>query len=198
MAKDQPVIRINLTLRAQKTLQNAFFKWATQAGKLIIIFTELIALSALAYRFYIDRKIIDSKEEIQTEIAFIESQQDREAEFRNIQNRLAHIKSIDDKNQIRFQVVSKVTDAISRGVFSTDNLAINEKRIEFEGSSLSIFSIYNFIEDLKNDQNILAISLDEVTSTSQGIRFTLAIELAIPEENSGSAMKKKEISLPSS
>lgn len=198
MAKDQPVIRINLTLRARKTLQNAFFKWATQAGKLIIIMTELIALSALGYRFFIDRQIIDLNDEIKQEISFIEVQKEREAEFRSIQSRLSYIKSIDDKNQIRFQTISKVNDAISRGVFTTDNLVINEKRIEFEGSSLSIFSIYNFIEDLKNDPNILAISLDEVVSTSQGIRFSLSIDLAIPDANEMTPVQKKQLIAPTS
>ncbi len=198
MAKEQPVIRINLTLRARKTLQNAFFKWATQAGKLIIIMTELIALSALGYRFFIDRKIIDLNDQIKQELSFIEVQQDREAEFRNIQEKLSYIKSIEEKNQIRFQTVDKVNDAISRGVFTTDNLAINDKRIEFEGSSLSIFSIYNFIEDLKNDPNILAITLDEVTSTSQGIRFSLTIELALPDDEAVEPIQKKELIAPTS
>ena len=56
MAKEQPIIRINLTLRARKSIQSAFLKWAVSAGKLIIIGTELIALSALGYRFMIDKK----------------------------------------------------------------------------------------------------------------------------------------------
>lgn len=198
MTKDQPVIRINLTLRARKTLQNAFFKWATQAGKLIIIFTELIALSALGYRFFIDRQIIDLNDEIRQELSIIEVQKDREAEFRDIQNKLSYIKSINDKNQIRFQTVDKINDAISRGVFSTDNLAINDNRIGFEGSSLSIFSIYNFIEDLKNDPNILAISLDEVTSTTQGIRFSITIDLAIPDDEKKAPVQTKELVAPAS
>ncbi len=198
MAKEQPVIRINLTLRARKSIQSAFLKWAVSAGKLIIIGTELIALSALGYRFMIDKKIIDLHDEIDREIALVEIQKDREQEFRDIQNRLAQIKSIEDKNKIRFDTISKITGAISKGVFTTDNLVINEQRIQFEGASLSIFSIYNFIEELKNDSNIYAITLDEVTSSSQGIRFTLIIDLAISNQEVGSPVPKKEITVPAS
>lgn len=198
MAKEQPVIRINLTLRARKSIQSAFLKWAASAGKLIIIGTELIALSALGYRFMIDKKIIDLHDEIDKEIALVEIQKDREQEFRDIQNRLAQIKSIEDKNKIRFDTISKITGAISKGVFTTDNLVINEQRIQFEGASLSIFSIYNFIEELKNDSNIYAITLDEVTSSSQGIRFTLIIDLAISNQEVGSPVPKKEITVPAS
>ncbi len=198
MAKEQPVIRINLTLRARKSIQSAFLKWAVSAGKLIIIGTELIALSALGYRFMIDKKIIDLHDEIDKEIALVEIQKDREQEFRDIQNRLAQIKSIEDKNKIRFDTISKITGAISKGVFTTDNLVINEQRIQFEGASLSIFSIYNFIEELKNDSNIYAITLDEVTSSSQGIRFTLIIDLAISNQEVGSPVPKKEITVPAS
>ena len=75
---------------------------------------------------------------------------------------------------------------------------INEQRIQFEGASLSIFSIYNFIEELKNDSNIYAITLDEVTSSSQGIRFTLIIDLAISNQEVGSPVPKKEITVPAS
>ena len=198
MAKEQPVIRINLTLRARKSIQSAFLKWAVSAGKLIIIGTELIALSALGYRFMIDKKIIDLHDEIDREIALVEIQKDREQEFRDIQNRLTQIKSIEDKNKIRFDTISKITGAISKGVFTTDNLVINEQRIQFEGASLSIFSIYNFIEELKNDSNIYAITLDEVTSSSQGIRFTLIIDLAISNGEVGSPVPKKEITVPAS
>ena len=198
MAKEQPVIRINLTLRARKSIQSAFLKWAVSAGKLIIIGTELIALSALGYRFMIDKKIIDLHDEIDKEIALVEIQKDREQEFRDIQNRLAQIKSIEDKNKIRFDTISKITGAISKGVFTTDNLVINEQRIQFEGASLSIFSIYNFIDELKNDSNIYAITLDEVTSSSQGIRFTLIIDLAISNQEVGSPVPKKEITVPAS
>ncbi|MBP6098498.1 MAG: hypothetical protein KA477_00775 [Candidatus Levybacteria bacterium] len=196
MAKEQPIIRINLTLRARKSIQSAFLKWAVSAGKLIIIGTELIALSALGYRFMIDKKIIDLHDEISNEIALIEVQKDREQEFRDIQNKLAQIKSIEDKNKIRFDTISKITEAISRGVFTTDNLVISDKRIQFEGASLSIFSIYNFIEELKSDSNILAITLDEVTSSSQGIRFNLTIDLAILDEAVQSSSPKKELVTP--
>lgn len=197
MAKERPVIRINLTLRARKSIQTAFFKWAVNAGKLIIIFTELIALSALGYRFMIDRKIIDLHEEIDREIAYIEVQKDREQEFRNIQNRLANIEVIDSKNQIRFETVDKIAGAVTRGVFETSNLSIAEKRINFEGSSLSIFSIYNFIQQLKADPNILAITLEEVTSANQGIKFKITIDLAIPDAKAdANAAPKKELSSP--
>lgn len=146
----------------------------------------------------IDKKIIDLHDEIDREIALVEIQKDREQEFRDIQNRLAQIKSIEDKNKIRFDTISKITGAISKGVFTTDNLVINEQRIQFEGASLSIFSIYNFIEELKNDSNIYAITLDEVTSSSQGIRFTLIIDLAISNQEVGSPVPKKEITVPAS
>lgn len=199
MAKERPVIRINLTLRARKSVQTAFFTWAVNAGKLIIIFTELIALSALGYRFIVDRKIIDMHGEIEKEISYIDVQKEREQEFRNTQNRLSYVKAIETKNQIRFETINKISDAVNRGIFTTDNLAVNERRIEFEGASLSIFSIYNFIESLKSDTNILAITLDEVTSAGQGIRFILTIDLALPDETGQSSnvnVQKKEIVAP--
>ena len=117
MAKNEPVIRINLTLRARKTIQSAFFKWAVHAGKLIIIMTELIALSALGYRFVVDRQIIDLNDEIKREISFIEVQMDREKEFRRTQDRLPPNKSIAGKNEIRFQTIRKINNAESRGIF---------------------------------------------------------------------------------
>ena len=73
--------------------------------------------------------------------------------------------------------MNNILDAINKGEFSSTNLSVNENTIDINGVSVSIFSLNNFIENLKANTNINSISLDDISSNNQGVKFRLTIEL---------------------
>lgn len=178
MAEPQELkVTVNLGSRERQTFDQIFFKWAINIGRIIIVVTELIALSALLYRFVIDRQIIDLHEQIEKEIAFIKGQEDKEKEYRSIQDRLANIKIISNETNEKINFLNEVINYISSGEFQITNLIVSQNQFTISGSTLSVFSLNSLIENLKKNPAVIAISVDEISSLDQGIDFKLSITL---------------------
>ena len=66
MKSENKEVKINLIAQPKELIEKIFSEWAVNFGRIIIVLTELIALSALGYRFYIDRQIIDLHQKIKS------------------------------------------------------------------------------------------------------------------------------------
>ncbi len=186
-------ISINLSGKPKQSTSTVFYKWAIQAGRVIIILTELVALSALFYRFVIDRQIADINDQIDRQVLYIKNQEASEKEFRSIQNKLATIKTIKQDTDAKVEVMNKILNTANTGVFSTNNLNVNKNIISLNGVSSSIFPINNFVDELKSHPYITSISIDEITSTDTGVLFKLQITLVnLPEETETSQQQSTE------
>lgn len=183
--KDNQVkpITINLTGKPKESNSTLFYKWTIQIGRIVIVLTELIALSALFYRFIIDRQIADLNDQIDRQILFVKNLEQKELQFRALQDKLATIKVIKDDTDAKINVMNIVLDAANQGVFSTNSIAVNKNIISVSGQTSSVFSLNSFVESLKTNEYITTIGIDEITSGESGILFTLNITLAgIPKE----------------
>ena len=174
---NSPHVKINLSGKQEGSFKDDLLKWAVNAGRVIIVLTELIAVGALLYRFSLDRKIIDLHDEIKKASLFVEAQRTKENEYRSLQERLSNVKTIDEQTKNKVDIMNNILKLISSGAFSSTNLSVNEKTIAISGVAFSVFPINNFIEELKKNPNITSISLDSISSTNLGVQFKLTIEL---------------------
>lgn len=170
-------VKINLIGKEKVSVKEDLFKWGVKGGRIIIIVTELLALGALLYRFSVDRKIVDLHDKIKSAQAFVESQKTKEATFRSIQTRLERIKKTDEQTKAKVEIMNSILNSLNSGNFSSSNLSVDLNLIRVEGFAFSIFPINAFIEDLKKNPNVSSISLDDISSASQGIQFKLTIEI---------------------
>ncbi len=177
MANSQHV-KINLIGKnREESVTQDILRWAVSIGRVIVVVTELIALGALVYRFNIDNKIVDLHDQIKTEHLFVEGQASKEKDYRSIQARLSNIKSINKQTQAKISIMNGILQSITKGDFSSTNLSVNENNIGINGTAFSIFPINNFIQSLKKNPNVISISLDNISSTTEGIQFKVNIEL---------------------
>lgn len=176
-------VTINLTGKPKESNTTLFYKWTIQIGRIVIVLTELIALSALGYRFIIDRQIADLNDQIDRQVLFIKNLEQKEQQFRSLQDKLATIKTIKSDTDAKVNVMNIVLDAANQGIFTTSNLSVSKNVISISGSTSSVFSLNSFIEGLKSNEYITTISLDEITSGETGILFKLNITLqGVPKE----------------
>lgn len=186
-------ISINLSGKPKDSTTSVFYKWAIQTGRVIIIITELVALSALFYRFVIDRQIADLNDQIDRQILYIRNQEASENEFRATQEKLATIKQIKSDTDAKIEIMNKILNTANTGVFSTNNLNVNKNIISLDGLSSAIFPINNFVEELKTHPYITSISIDEITSSDAGVLFKLQIKLVnLPDENERATQQATE------
>lgn len=175
--QNSPHVKINLIGKAHISVADNFLKWAVNVGRIVIIVTELVALTALLYRFTVDRKIIDLHDQIRKAQIFVKAQSAKENDYRSIQERLFNIKETEEDTEAKIEIMNEILSSIARGNFSSTNLTIAQHTISINGIAFSIFPINNFLEKLKENPNVISIALDEVSGTAGGVRFKIIIEL---------------------
>src|SRR3989344_5628076 len=79
---------INLLKSSRNEIFEKFIDWALTIGRLLVIITEIIALSAFIYRFGLDRQLIDLHGTIKSQQAVVSFYKKQEETYRNLQDRL--------------------------------------------------------------------------------------------------------------
>lgn len=169
-------LSINLGKAKNNTTTNFLVDWTINAGRIIIVVVELLTLGALGYRFVIDRQIVDIHDLINKEQFFINAQAQKENLYRNVQSRLDSIQSLEAQTQSETTFLKKLLALTNSPDFSATTLEQSQGTITITGNTFSIFSLNKLIEALKEDQGVVSISLDELTSAdSGGLRFRLNV-----------------------
>lgn len=175
--KAAPKININLSSAGKATVGKVVYGWTIDAGRAIIVGIELIALAALGYRFVIDRQIVDLHDQIKTQEVYIAAQASDEKKFRSIQERLKNIKITNEQTAAKVQIMNEILKVISSGTFFATNLSINNNSILVDGSTFSIYTLTDFLNNLKKFPSVSAISIDEINTADEGVRFKTRIDI---------------------
>lgn len=175
--KNSPKLNINLSSRGKQTLGKVVYGWTIDAGRAIIVLIELIALVALGYRFIIDRKIVDLHDQIKVQEIYIQAQAADEKTYKSIHDRLKNIKNTNEETATKVQIMNEILKAISSGAFFSANLSINKQSIIVEGGTFSLVTLTEFLENLKNFPSVASISIEEVATSDEGVRFKARIDI---------------------
>jgi hypothetical protein len=172
-------ISIDLSGKPKESVETIFLSWAINAGRVIIMVTELIALGALFYRFVIDRQINDLNDQVNRQKIFVTLQQAKEDKYRGVQERLALIKETDEATHKKLDVMNGILSAINNtSAFTQTNLSVSENTITVSGNSANIFAINDLINNLvQKYPDIKNVDVGQMDSVAQGIQFKLTITL---------------------
>lgn len=177
MMEKKSKISINLSSSKRVSVGGVFYSWAFQAGRAIVVLIELVALGALGYRFLVDANINDTYEKIEDEAILVQFQVDDEKKFRAVQERLKSIKTIDLETTGKIEITKDIISAINANEFTQTDLTINRNTISLSGSALSVFTVENFTNKIQQYPQVSSIVIDEINTSSSGIRFRLRITL---------------------
>lgn len=174
---------INLLRKKELSPIDEFIKWALTIGRLIVILTEIIALSAFLYRFSLDRQLIDLHGKIKQEERVVAMLKDNENEYRALQEKLLNISKFEAKGE---DTITSLVDVFS---FASSDMTINSFTLggnsaKIEATMYSVSALSNFINALKEYPRADSVSLDRIEKkTSNGI-ISVSITVAFKEKNS--------------
>lgn len=168
---------INLSEKKEKGVGSVFFQWVINAGKIIIIIVELLALAALGYRFIVDRQLADLHDKIKNQQLFVSGQAPKEALYRNLQKRLTVISSISEISQGKIDFIKTLVSTLNSGQFSSTNLTVTNNLIGIDGKTTSIFNLNTLIDQIKKNPDVTNISIDSLASVDLGIQFKLNVTI---------------------
>mgnify|MGYP003964420183 FL=1 len=154
-------------------------KWALNIGRYVVVFTELIVISAFLFRFSLDRQLSDLKEEMEQKQVIVSSYGDFEKSFRQIQEQLKTVKEVEDSkvdvDAVLFSI-SQITpiDTVYKAI------SIVEDEVTLEGETLSEVGLATLLAKAQENENFSEVILDSIASATEknkAIEFRMTLTL---------------------
>jgi len=168
---------INL-IKEKKTFIEKFISWALTVGRVVVIVTEGIALSAFLYRFSLDRQIIDLHDKIkqkQQVLAYLKPSEDT---FRSLQERLALASKLNASAPSAISAFNDIVQFIPEGLI-INNFSISDQVIKIDANSQSIAALSTFIRALRAYKKINSVSLDKIENRTSSSTIALGITIQL-------------------
>lgn len=158
---EQKAVSINLLKNKQGVFIDKFINWAVTVGRLLIIVTELIALSAFLYRFSLDRQLIDLHSKIKQEESVVKALKKNEDKYRNLQDRLALVSDFSNTGAEKIKIFQDILNFAPEGL-TLGNLVMYETRISINAVAQNTSSLSTFTSSLKTYPKIKKLTLDSI------------------------------------
>ena len=171
MQKNSPSINL---LKKQTNLVDRFINWALTIGRLVVILTEIVALSAFIYRFSLDRQLIDLHSKITQEQAIVNYLKDNEKTYRNLQDRLAVAANYAVLGTNRLKIFNDIIGFAPKGM-TFNNLSLSEDRLKIDANIDSVSSLSTFVNSIKNYSAINSVSIDKIENKPSSAVITISI-----------------------
>ena len=159
--------------RRNTTSWGSFFDWLLSAGRYIIIFTELIVITAFVIRFKLDFDLTKLYEEIEIKKETVVAQKSFEEEFRFIQENLLTIKELGQKRHTNQLALEKIQRIVPQTVTLT-SFSCSDNKISIEAKAYSGSGLATFAYQLTHSPEFSDISIGKLQrSQNSEISFSL-------------------------
>ncbi|MBI4084469.1 MAG: hypothetical protein HY431_01045 [Candidatus Levybacteria bacterium] len=174
---------INFLRGREKRFFEKFITWAFTVGRILVIFTETIALTAFLYRFSLDYRIIDLRGEIKAKQTIVSLLKKNEEQFRNLQARIAYAKQIDSEKNVIPETIADVVKTAT-GKLSFNSLTVSQTSIKIDATARGVTNLTNFLNELREYPTIDTVSLDKIENKTSlatiGVSITATFKKAKP------------------
>lgn len=163
-------------------------RWLTTVGRFIIVFTELLVISAFLSRFWLDRKNSDLSEILRQQKAILESTKEFEKSFTLLQQKL---KVIDDFYTTRPNYVSQINSLVRStppDIFFTSVLLDRNDQLQLtctiSASALNHQTVQGFITNLSLNPEISLVDVKSIQKKPKDNKYLLNIYLVFKDKQS--------------
>lgn len=161
--------------KSKPTLSDEIIRWALGFGRLLIIIVEIIAFSAFIYRFVLDRELIDLNDDIKAKQAIVESTKEREAQYRNLQERLADINQITTTGNTKITLLNEIIE-FTPEVITYDSFIAKEDRLSLIINLTSIPAITEYIDALQENDQITSVIVTGIDNSAGSNAIKIEME----------------------
>lgn len=155
-------------------------KWALNAGRHIVIFTELIVIMAFLSRFKFDHDLTDLGEKIKQQQAIINASSQFEKDFRSLTERLDTVDNL-KKNQIEANKILADLAGLMPGDVLLRDFKFGDKEFTLTATALSETGFGVFVRNLKRApfyKNLVLSQVASGTKGESGINFQIKGEIS--------------------
>lgn len=189
MPNSPSYLDINL-VKKRVSFTDKFLSWALSAGRVVVILTEIVALSAFVYRFFLDRQLIDLHAKIRQEQAIVAFSKTSEDRYRNLQDRISVAQRFSQLSADELKVLQDIL-ALSPTDTTFDNLTTSDTAVKITASFTRISQLGTFIDSLKSYPSIASISIEKIENIPSSSLISVSITGTLkPNKNSDAVTKQ--------
>ncbi len=157
-------------------------KWLTNVGRVVIIVTELLVVTAFISRFWLDRRNADLSEVIRQQQAILATTKDFEKEYSFLQQKLKIIKDFyanqpDYSQKIDSLIQSTPEDIIYDNMSMFRDKTSNKIMANVALTAYTEASIVDFITNLTLNPDIESVDLNQIDKRSRENKYSISISL---------------------
>lgn len=157
---------INFIKKKEIAFLDKFTNWTLSIGRLIVIVTEIIAISAFLYRFSLDEKLVALHGEIKQKQSQLSLLKKDEENFRSLQDRLSLASTFSEEGTKTYKTFQDIVS------FTPEDLKFNELILKKDQTTIdinvnSIPSLTQFVNSLKNYPNTKSVSVDNIENNPE-------------------------------
>lgn len=160
---------INLFKGQEKSFIEKLIAWVLSFGRIIVIVTEAVALTAFLYRFSLDRQLIDLHERIKQKETIVKLLQKDEDTYRNLQDRIKLAATLGKKSNVLIKIFQEVM-SFTPPDLAFNNVSLTPKNLSVDANFSSIQSLAAFVNSLRKHASVGSVSIDKIENkTSRAI-----------------------------
>lgn len=171
-----PNINILSFKNQEETPLGKFLNWSLQYGRIIIIVTELLVITAFLSRFWFDRQLADLKEGIEGKTIRIEQSQGVEKEYLRFQQTLAQAGTIIDARKNFANVITNLY-SIKPTDITISELTIKDNSMAFTAQAVNVSGFNTFVTQLTESKRFTDITVDDVAIKENRLVMTIKANL---------------------
>ena len=180
MVKQKHSPTINLAHKRGSSIDR-FINWALTLGRLIIMLTFFVGLSAFAYRLSLDWKIIDLREKITQQQKIIELLKEDEKKYRNLQDRLIIAGQLNGKGTDTITLLNTVISSTPPDIFF-DSFSFGSDRLKIDARTHSVASLASFIDTLRKHPSLEKLSVDKIENKTSAATILVSITAVVKKK----------------
>lgn len=175
------VPHINLFKKRNKHFLDNFIQWALTIGRLLVIVTEIVALSAFLYRFSLDRELVDLHDEVEQKQAIVKLLKNNEEKYRNLQDRLSVAGRLSTNAQQVTKIFTELVTLAPAG-FIINNLTLSQQTVKIDATTQSVKTLVSFIDSLRNYPTTESVSLDQIENKTTSATIVVSITARLKQQ----------------
>lgn len=173
------LFNINLLIHRgeEEKLYAKLIKWALSSGRFIVIFVEIITISAFVYRYKLDGDLADLQEQISIQAAYISNLKNDEQLIKNAQFQISSLAKLKSEKADFISPLNDLNAIIPKSMRITNiafdrNLVYPKSTITITGQSPSNLELSVFIKTLQQHPSFSNINLTNISFETQ-TNFTI-------------------------
>lgn len=166
--------KINLLSKKDVSLIDKTLYFFLNYLRYILVFTQIIVIGVLFYRFRIDQNIIDLKDALDQKKEIVEAVKPLLEEAEKVNNQSIAIRKVISEQDLQLSALNYILSVFPETIVLT-TLNISEATYTLKGTSTDPRQLQLFYARLQSDKRFKSVSLSNIRRGDEGYVFDLVL-----------------------